>query len=478
MSSGGVLAPRWRERYGLPLLLGAWAAATAVTPSLPVKLLLIAPAVLVPLAFWTLERPGRWVACFFAAALLLPPLPIAWGDSGPHPSLWFAALGLLAGALGLPHWRIPFSSMNAALAGFFAVVLASVASAAIHSGAAIAAGSLVRVALLGISFYVFFFTAHGPAAARVSAGLQGADTRPFGLVRALFWMAVASTLFACVDFYFQFPAPAGYSPQYVWLGSDVYRRAQGVFYEAGTLGNLCAFFLVMIAVCWSRPPAEVPLSRKALASGGLVFFAALVLSYSRSSLLNVLTALAVLAWLERKRIRLARVAAVLVTSVAAAAFLTWQLFPEFLDYYWQRLSGSAEFLTSATETVFSGRLASWHTLTAWVATHPWQAWVGIGYKTLPYTNYLGAPVVGDNMYLSLLVETGIAGLTALVWLNCAILRSAARAARSADSSRSFFGSWMLCFWAGQMVQMFSVDLLTFWRVLPLYFWVLALAVRE
>ena len=63
----------------------------------------------------------------------------------------------------------------------------------------------------------------------------------------------------------------------------------------------------------------------------------------------------------------------------------------------------------------------------------WQTLVGIGYKTLPYTDYLGAPVVADNMYLSLLVETGIAGLAALLWLNVAILRAAARASRVARS---------------------------------------------
>jgi hypothetical protein len=37
---------------------------------------------------------------------------------------------------------------------------------------------------------------------------------------------------------------------------------------------------------------------------------------------------------------------------------------------------------------------------------------------------------------------------------------------------------MLCFWAGQIVQMFSADLLTYWRVLPVYMCVLALAVRR
>src|SRR5205807_9548900 len=59
----------------------------------------------------------------------------------------------------------------------------------------------------------------------------------------------------------------------------------------------------------------------------------------------------------------------------------------------------------------------------------------------------------------------------------AILRAAARAARAADPRTSFFGAWILCFWAGQSVQMLSGDLLTYWRVLPVYFWVLALAVR-
>jgi O-antigen ligase len=114
---------------------------------------------------------------------------------------------------------------------------------------------------------------------------------------------------------------------------------------------------------------------------------------------------------------------------------------------------------------------------AWIAAHPWQAWLGLGYKTLPYSDYVGAPVVGDNMYLTTMVETGVLGLAALVWLCVAILRASARAARAADPTRSFLGTWILCFWAGQMVQMFSGDLLTYWRVLPLYFWVLALAVR-
>ena len=46
-----------------------------------------------------------------------------------------------------------------------------------------------------------------------------------------------------------------------------------------------------------------------------------------------------------------------------------------------------------------------------------RGFLGIGYKTLPYTEYLGRPIIADNMYLSLLVETGVFGLLALgtVW---------------------------------------------------------------
>jgi O-Antigen ligase len=439
-------APLWGA-----LALGVWAAAIAFRP------MLAAPAAALILVWWTLRTPTRWLALFLGTALLLPPLPIAIGDSGPHVSLVFAALGVFTGMLWLMRWRIPGNSLTLAFACLFALLLGSVAPAAIYSGGAVAAGSAVRVLLFGISVYVFFYTAWGP----------GRDIEAARSARWLYAAAVLAALFACVDFYFQFPAPAGYGPQFVWLDSGVYRRAQGLFYEASTLGNFCVFFLVMIAAAFSRPREESPVSRKWLALGAAVLLAALVLSYSRASLLNLAIALVVLIWRNRRRVPLWRVAAV----AAAGAFITWLVFPTFLEVYWMRLSGSVQFFFSATEGVLSGRVASWRTLVDWAQANPWQALTGIGYKTLPYTDYVGAPVVADNMYLSLLVETGVAGLAALVWLNAAILRAAWRA------RDSLYSTWILCFWAGQVAQMASGDLLTYWRVLPVYFFVLALAVR-
>src|SRR5581483_7513620 len=131
---------------------------------------------------------------FFFSAILLPPLPIPIGDSGPHPCLLFAALGLLAGAIHLSEWRIELTPDAGGLLALFGILLASVGMAAVDSGLTAAAGSLARVLLFGISVYVFFYPARDPDAT----------------IRPLYFAAVLSALFACVDFYYQFPAPAGF----------------------------------------------------------------------------------------------------------------------------------------------------------------------------------------------------------------------------------------------------------------------------
>jgi len=327
---------------------------------------------------------------------------------------------------------------------------------------------MARVALFGIGVYVFLYAYSGPRE-------QGYD--PMRSARLLFFAGAAGALFACVDFYFQLPAPAGYGPQFIWVGQDILRRAQGVFYEASTLGNLCAFFLVMVLVAFFRPAEQRPCSRLALGLGGGIIGATLIFSYSRSSLLALGAAVA--AFLYIRRVRLSRGALTgLGFSVIAAAGLARIALPTLASHYWLRLAISLETLFSAPNSVLSGRLSTWGLVTGFLVERPWHALFGIGYKTLPYTDYLGSALIADNTYLSLLVETGVLGLAAFLALNAAILRTSLRAARSAAPRASFFGSWIFCFWCGEMVQMLSGDLITFWRVLPVYFWVLATAARE
>jgi O-antigen ligase len=459
--------PRW---FWISIVLGSYSALLALIPDPAYLLMMIAPLLLVSIAWWTLSGSSdRWLVTFLCAAVLLPPLPIALGNSGPHPCLVIAALGLLAGLIRLGAWRIPTSDLSRCLLFLFFVLLFSSALAAIYSGIPIALGTLARVLLFGISVYIFFYVTDGPSAAGAVRSLHTA--------RILFQAGAASAAFACVDFYFQFPAPAGFGPQYVWVESGVYRRAQGLFYEASTLGNFCAFFLVLVAVVLTRPKKDFPIARPLLLAGAAAFSAALVLSFSRASLLNVVIAITTLLWLNRNRFRYRQFGLVFLLAIVAGSAITYYLLPAFLEHYWARLSSSATYLFSSTEGVLSGRLSSWAALGGFLRDHPSHALLGIGYKTLPYTNFVGEAVVGDNMYLTLLVETGVLGLAAFLCLNVAILRSAYRAAMHTDASASLFGTWIFCFWTGQMFQMLSGDLLTYWRVLPFYFWALAVAVR-
>src|SRR5207302_9709123 len=133
---------------------------------------------------------------------------------------------------------------------------------------------------------------------------------------------------------FQFPAAAGFGPQFIWLDTGVFRRAQGLFYEASTLGNFCAFFLEMALIALFQSGGARPVRSAYLIAGGIVLAAALVLSYSRASLLNLAIALAVLLWLNRRRIRFGRLLMVTGILVAAATVFSVVVFPEFSRAYW------------------------------------------------------------------------------------------------------------------------------------------------
>ncbi len=458
------------REFAIGGVLGLYAVAIALAPNVSTKALLCAPLLAVPLGWRLLTTSTAWLALFFLCALLAPPLPIALGDSGPHVALLVAGAGLFIGVLRLAEWRLRADSLSVSLLILWTIFACSVSWAALYSGLAIAAGSLARVLLFGISIYVFLYVRDGPARLSEASG--------FRFLRWLFWITVCSALFACVDFYFQFPAPAGYEPQFIWVASGVFRRAQGVFYEASTLGNLCAFFLEMIAVALFRPRAARPMSRFELLAGGISLAAALVLSFSRASLINLGVALAVLLWLNRDRIRWRRLSISLLAVAAGAGAILLAAFPAFANMAWLRFFTTFQFFLESPNAVLSGRIRSWEVLLSFLAANPWHAIVGVGYKTLPYSDFIGTTAIGDNTYLTLLAETGILGLAAVIALNCAILVHAYRSARSTSQLRSFCGAWMLCFWAGQVVQMFSADLLTYWRVLPVYFFVLALAARE
>jgi O-antigen ligase len=419
-----------------------------------------------PLALWMVANPLAWLAVFLAAVLLLPPLPADIGNTGAHPSLAAAALGVLAGAFHANRWARGPDAIGRGLVALATVMLASVAFALVYSGFSVAFGSLARVLLFAITAWVFLYVRCGPGR---TLGENG-----FGFVRALFACGVISAAFACVDFYLQLPPPAGYSPQFIWLDDRVLRRAQGVFYDAGAIGNLCAFFLVMAALCvLSRE--RTPVSRRLAVLGAVPLAGAIVFSYSRAALLNLAVALVALLAVRRGSVKWFRAAAAFALGIATVALVASWLAPDLAWAWGQRLQRTIELSSAAGDVAVSGRFSTWQAIAAFIMDHPVRVLFGVGYKSLAYSDVLGSTVIADNTWLSTLLETGIAGVVCLAVLSAAILRVTFRAARSTDERAAFYGAWAFAFWVGEMVQMFTADLLTWWRILPVVFFVIAMA---
>jgi hypothetical protein len=425
----------------------------------------LACALLLAYAF---AAPGRWLILLFATLILLPPITV--GDANFHPSIVVAGLGILVGMARTrwmaPRRASPFTALNWAVAALFSALVVSLGFALLYSGFSVAAGSAARVLLLGIAVFVYFSASQGPDRQSPEQALR--------TNRLLFAAGLAGAAFACLDFVFQFPAPANFGAQFLWLESGVYRRAQGLFYDSGALGNFCAFFVIMSVVALAQPRARRVIHPVIAGTGIVVFGTALMLSFSRAAVAAVAIGCLAFAALEWRRWAGARTIAVLAALILVAVAVFSYALPETAAGYWQRLGPGIDVFLQSPDRILSGRLDSWRTVAGFAAEHPWQVLLGIGYKTLPVSTYLGRPVIADNMYLSAFVETGLAGFAALVAFNIAVLAACWRSARRG----SFYGKWMLCFWAGETVQMLSADILTYWRLLPLYFWVLAQAVRR
>ena len=403
----------------------------------------------------------RWILPFLIAALLLPPLPVAIGGAAPHPALLLAGAGLFAGLLSLRSWHVPADNLSRALLFFFFILLFSAAPALIYNGLEVGLAALARVALFGLSVYLFLYLTAGPAkhvsrrfpildGSSVLRRMRGGPLRDRG---------------------FRSPVrpPAGFSDQYVWLDTGAYRRAQGLFYDASTLGN---FLRVLPGHDRGGAYAAVrerPVSRFALMRGG-----AAVLRRTRSSLTLVRSIREPAGWRARPCWRCITGESFGPLALGAGcrhARLTFAA--PFVRLYLQRLAQSRRYFFSRlryhpfrprVELARSARFPGGESR---------HALIGIGYKTLPpYSDFTGGKVIADNMYLSLLVETGVVGLAALL---CAARRHSARW-RGAPAL-AFSATWIFCFWCGEIAQMLSGDLFTYWRVLPLYFWVLAAAVR-
>ena len=407
---------------------------------------------------------NSWFLGFAAATLLTPPIALGFAGGNLHLAMLFGVIGLSAGIVWRDAWRTRLDPLAVASVATVAVFAASCVPALIYSGPSVAVGSLVRSALFGLAVYAFLYFRDGP----------GAACDPTPILRWMLRLAALSALFGCLDFYYHWDPLAPFADQFVWSLS--LRRAQGFFYEAGQFGNFCAFFLVGVAALWSPrgrsvlSPLLAVILTPALAAG-------LAFSFSRSSILNLVVGLVTLAALSLRSSGGKRLVGVFA-AVLVLAGIVYFIAPTVSLHAADRIVGTIAQAFTQPTVLLGERLESWKLIVGFLSDHPWRLALGIGYKTLAHSEVLGQRVVADNTFLSLLAETGLVGLAAVVYMLAAVLRTAYQAARSADDAIAALGLWSFAFWCGQLVQMLLVDSLTYWRVLPLYLVVLALAARD
>ena len=436
--------------------------------------------------FWLflLQHPRAWIPLFLALALLLPPFPVIFaGQEVPvHPASLLFALAVPvmmirgSGCQLRPRpagwWNRDSLSLSFLL--FLAVLLFSTGLSFLYSGTGLGFESLLRWLLLTQGFAAFAWISYGP---------EGEVPSESAVVKLLLVLALGSAVFALVDFIYQFLPTVRFSEQYIYLLEGPRRRAQGVFYDAGALGNFCALLLTLIAsLGLGEGTRRLGVSRALVWLPAPALAVALVVSFSRGAILNLVAAFAALAWLHGRRLLGWRTVAVTAgaagSALLAAGLLVAGLAPNITQPFFLRLEFSAlQFFASPNE-VLSRRLETWRFLLSFIAERPQHFLLGIGYKTLPYVSFFGRPLVADNMYLSLLAETGVLGLVAFLLLSLLLLLRTYRMSRSSDFVLATLGAFLFAGWLGEMVQMLSSDTLTYWRVTPVYFVLLGLAVRR
>ncbi|MFN8006565.1 MAG: O-antigen ligase family protein [Terriglobia bacterium] len=419
------------------------------------------------------EKPlvlSGWPCILIATCLWIPPLyPASLGGQVP---LYVGNFILAAWALSYlsKHRPIPLLSDEVTRLGsyFLGALALSLLFAWWFSGAHIASFAMLRFGLLCHPFLVYWLI-------RSSPGLSSEDWLRAFLI-SLLWIGAVVSLYGIVDFCWPIPYPHPSAEQFIYLKRQALRRAQGIFWESSSFGNLCAFFLTLTTGMFlSLRNRLTPSQQWVLLSFIGIFVSALFLSYSRGSWMAAFVTLAVFLVLS-PRIRAVELLLVATAMVLPILILCW-VSPDIVSNFFSYRVGTLGELPRNPNLATSGRWDSWSAILQYLTLHPWILGLGIGYKTLPYTTLFGRKIIADNGYLSLLIEGGLIGLGLFLLLNAALLKSFYKARQTGGPLRKFAGTFMLSFWCGEIVQLSTGDIFTFWRNLVVFF-ALAAAIQN
>ena len=402
-----------------------------------------------------IREPLIFVMVFLLVLEVLPPFYFSQLDDRPvYVSFFLLPIALAIVITRFPDIRFLWDPVAKGLAFFLAGTALSLPFAWWLSGAAVGKESLSRWFLLSQMALVYYF---------IRGGARAKGTRT---ERRMFQMlligAVLSAAYGVLDFIWPVPLAHPSADQFIWLQNAVLRRAQGVFYESSNFANFCGFFLVAASTAvLSRRERYLGVSRSLLMLFISVLSLAILVAFSRSTWASVVVAL-LGSVLVSRFVRLRR-GAVVFLALAVPLILLWTYSPELWNYFLSARVGRLIDIFADPNVATSGRFETWIRVLSIMREHPQYLIFGIGYKTLPLTRLFHDEIITDNGYLSLLLETGIAGLAGFLILSGSVLRTFFRLAHTVGEVPAFWSTVLFSIWCGEMVQLLAADAYTYWR---------------
>jgi O-antigen ligase len=412
------------------------------------------------------RSPRSWLYLCAATTLAVPPLyPAFLGSDIPvYSSSLILLIGWWVLLVRFEEFEFNWDPIASAAFYFLLALALSLPFGFWLSGPAQGLQSLFRFLLILQPFFLYFWI-RGSKVIEKEALFSS-------LIKFLLCVATVAAIYGIIDFYLPVPIPHPFADQYIYLKGENIRRAQGIFYEASSFGNMCAFFMSLSLVVLYSLGRKLSLVYQSLLCVMIgIFTTALFLSYSRGSWANVLVTMAIFLLMQRK-FQLRSVAYV-VLLIGGFILLVFQFSPEIASNFFSWRLGALSELWSDPNFATSGRWETWIKLTEFFADHPSLLLFGIGYKTLPYTNLIGKNLIADNGFISLSFETGVLGLAAFIWLNFTLLKSLYRTSRHQILTFRLYGGFLFAFWCGEMVQMMTGDIFTYWRNVIIFFTLIA-----
>ena len=408
----------------------------------------------------SVKEPLIFVVTFLVILEIFPPFFFAQtGQTPVFLSFFLLPIGAAIVVLRLRDLRPGSDSISSGLSIFLVTIAFSLPFAWWLSGTQAGADSLSRWLLLSQMVLIYFL---------IRGGARREETRcehwAFPLLLAA---AVLSAAYGITDFIWPFPFAHPAADQFIWLGTVVLRRAQGVFYESSNFANFCGFFLVITsAALLARKEHILRIRRSLLIASVTILSLAVLVAFSRSTWASVFVALVVFASITGT-VKVRRGAA-FVLVLAVPLVLLWKLSPELWTYLLNARVGRLAEIFASPNVATSGRFDTWSHVLSVLAENPKYLAFGIGYKTLSFTRLFHGAIIVDNGYLSLLLETGLAGLVGFLFFSAAILKTFFKLLRARDKALAFWSAVLFSFWCGQLVQLLAVDAYTYWRNMMIF----------